>query len=84
MGCICFENEAMGIYFIRSGSLLAGDRAGKMSEFTQRTRLLLGDGVERLAAASVAVFGLGGVGSFAIRRWRVPASVAWYSSTAMW
>lgn len=44
---------------------MAGDRAGEMSEFTQRTRLLLGDGVERLAAASVAVFGLGGVGSFA-------------------
>ena len=30
MGCICFENPAMGIYFInRSGWILAGDRAGE-------------------------------------------------------
>ena len=34
--------------------------------WTARTALLLGqEGVDRLAAASVAVFGLGGVGSYA-------------------
>ena len=29
MGCICYENDAMGIYFI--GRILAGDRAGPLS-----------------------------------------------------
>ena len=34
------------------------------TEWTQRTRLVLGDGVDRLAGSAVAVFGLGGVGSY--------------------
>ena len=38
-----------------------------MEEFYSRTALLLGEeGVERLKAASVAVFGVGGVGGFAV------------------
>ncbi|MDU0826864.1 MAG: ThiF family adenylyltransferase, partial [Negativicoccus succinicivorans] len=38
-----------------------------MEEFTQRTSYLLGtDGVDRLARAAVAVFGIGGVGSYAV------------------
>lgn len=36
-----------------------------MSDFLERTRLLFGTNVERLLEASVAVFGLGGVGAFA-------------------
>ena len=37
-----------------------------MTDWRDRTALLLGRGVvDRLAEASVAVFGLGGVGSFA-------------------
>lgn len=36
-----------------------------MESFTSRTELLLGEGCKRLGAASVAVFGLGGVGSYA-------------------
>ncbi|MBR1885684.1 MAG: ThiF family adenylyltransferase, partial [Schwartzia sp.] len=37
-----------------------------MYDFSSRTELLLGaDGLARLAGARVAVFGLGGVGSFA-------------------
>ncbi|MBQ1223608.1 MAG: tRNA threonylcarbamoyladenosine dehydratase [Oscillospiraceae bacterium] len=36
-----------------------------MEDFTQRTRMLLGDGCNVLANSSVAVFGLGGVGSYA-------------------
>lgn len=35
-----------------------------MTVWTQRTRWVLGDGVDRLAQSAVAVFGLGGVGSY--------------------
>ena len=35
-----------------------------MEDISSRTRLLLGQGADRLNAASVAVFGLGGVGSY--------------------
>lgn len=42
--------------------------------WTARTALLLGqEGVDRLAAASVAVFGLGGVGSYAAEALAGPA-----------
>ena len=38
-----------------------------MDEFTQRTSYLLGtEGVDRLSHAAVAVFGIGGVGSYAV------------------
>ena len=38
-----------------------------MENIYTRTRMLVGDdGIERLASASVAVFGLGGVGSYAL------------------
>ncbi len=37
-----------------------------MEDFTSRTRLLLGDGVDALARSSVAVFGIGGVGSYVL------------------
>ena len=38
-----------------------------MENIYTRTRMLVGDdGIERLAAANVAVFGLGGVGSYAL------------------
>ena len=38
-----------------------------MNDLFARTRLLLGrDGLDRLAAARVAVFGIGGVGGYAV------------------
>ena len=38
-----------------------------MQDIFQRTRLLLGaEGLDRLAKSTVAVFGIGGVGSFAV------------------
>ena len=39
-----------------------------------RTQMLLGEeGMERLKRARVAVFGIGGVGGYAARRWRAAA-----------
>ena len=47
-----------------------------------RTRRLLGDAaMARLAAARVAVFGLGGVGAAARRRWPAAAWARWTFST---
>lgn len=37
-----------------------------MEELYSRTKMLIGDGVEKLKAASVIVFGCGGVGSYAV------------------
>ena len=39
MDCICFENPAMGIYFIRPGRLLAGGHSRKVNR--KRLELLL-------------------------------------------
>lgn len=37
-----------------------------MEDFYSRTRMLIGDGIEKLKSAHVAVFGCGGVGSYVI------------------
>lgn len=44
---------------------MVGDRTEEMTSWLQRTELLIGDAMKKLAESSVAVFGVGGVGSFA-------------------
>ena len=47
-----------------------------------RTELLLGrDAMERLSKARVAIFGIGGVGGYAVERSRAAASARLISST---
>ena len=53
-------------------------RSDAMLDQFSRTELLLGrEGVERLARAHVAVFGLGGVGAMPWRPWSAAAWEPW-------
>ena len=55
---------------------------GPVSDQFSRSRMLLGDGPqERLFHASVALFGVGGVGASALRPWPGPASAPWICTT---
>lgn len=53
----------------------------RMNDFTKSVRFagtqrLFGeDGLARLGNARVAIIGIGGVGSWALKRWREPVSV---------